>query len=377
MNSLRTATRSVIGIAMSVVPAVLLAVPPTFAGGGNPGPGTIQAGDGEGFGSLADLQVSYARKLAELDRKKLADLAALAQRQSGIEAEAAYRAAFDLAVARGFYTEAAPVARAYLAREHGEPESHALAASIILIGRAERGEYDGSLADLKGFLAQRAAAQVADEHRLTPPLVCAVGEAYLQRLIHGGRFDIAREVCRLFMDSDHPDPVIRHYFGGRLARLEMIGKPAPAIEGSDVDGKTVRLADLKGRVVLVDFWASWCPPSVASFPHIRDLLMTHRGKGFAVIGVNLDELAHDPSGKKADPKEILSAVRWFLLQHRAAWPNIVGEGAEAAAKAYGVNEVPAGFLIGRDGVIQKVELNGRALAQAVEEALQGQAAGQK
>jgi hypothetical protein len=105
--------------------------------------------------------------------------------------------------------------------------------------------------------------------------------------------------------------------------------------------------------------------------------MTHRGKGFAVIGVNLDELAHDPSGKKADPKEILSAVRWFLLQHRAAWPNIVGEGAEAAAKAYGVNEVPAGFLIGRDGVIQKVELNGRALAQAVEEALQGQAAGQK
>jgi len=377
MNSSRTAARSVIGIAMSVVVAILPAAPQGFAGGGDPTPSTVQAGDGERFGSLAELQTSYARKLAELDRKKLADLAALAVRQSGIEAEAAYRAAFDLAVARGFYTEAEQVARAYLAREHGEPESHALAASIILIGRAERGEFDASLADLKTFLARRAASEVADEHRLSSPLVCAVGEAYLQRLIRGGRFDIAREVCRLLMDSNHPDPVIRDYFAGRLARFEMIGKPAPAIEGTDVDGKTVRLADLKGKVVFVDFWASWCPPNVASFPHVRDLFMTHRGQGFAVIGVNLDALAQDPSGKKADPKEILSTVRWFLLQHRAAWPNIVGASAEATAKAYGVSEVPAGFLIGRDGVIQKVELRGKALSQAIEEALKGQTAGQQ
>ena len=135
------------------------AAPDGGAGEIDPRAGAVQAGNDEVFGSLAELQASYARKLADLDRKKLADLAALAQRQSGIEAEAAYRMAFDLAVSRGLYTAAEPIARAYLAREHGEPESHALAASIILISRAERGEFEQSLADLKGFLKRRAASQ--------------------------------------------------------------------------------------------------------------------------------------------------------------------------------------------------------------------------
>jgi thiol-disulfide isomerase/thioredoxin len=362
---------------MSVSSAVFLVAPHRAAGEDDPRRGPVQAASGgESFGSLAELQASYVRKYADLDRKKLGDLAALAQKQSGIEAEAAFCAAFDLAVSRGLYTEAEPIARAYLARDHGEHESHALAASITLIARADKGEYDTSLTDLRTFLARRAAAQVGDEHRLTCPLVCAVGAAYLERLVRGGRYDIAREVCRLVMDCNHPDPAVRQFFASRLACFEMIGKPAPAIEGTDVDGKTVRLADFKGRVVYLDFWASWCPPCVAAFPQVRDLLMTHRVHGFAVIGVNLDALAQEPSGKAADPKEVRSTVRWFLLQHRAAWPNIIGEGAEAAAKAYGVSEVPAGFLIGRDGVIQKVELRGKVLARAVADAVKGQSSGQ-
>jgi len=85
-----------------------------------------------------------------------------------------------------------------------------------------------------------------------------------------------------------------------------------------------------------------------------------------VIGVNRDALGQDLTGKKPDPKDVLSTVRWFLLQHRAAWPNLIGAGAEAAAKTYGVNDVLANFLVGRDGTIVQVELNGRALTSAVE-----------
>jgi thiol-disulfide isomerase/thioredoxin len=149
----------------------------------------------------------------------------------------------------------------------------------------------------------------------------------------------------------------------------MIGKPAPAIEGTDVDGRRVRLADLKGKVVLVDFWATWCPPNVAAFPHIRNLVLAHRDAGFAVIGVNLDAVAQDASGKRVDPKEALSTVRWFLLEQRASWPVLFGDGAEEAARAYGVNEVPANFLIGRDGVVLAVEQTGEALARAIASAL--------
>jgi thiol-disulfide isomerase/thioredoxin len=367
MKSLRTATGIMVGVAcLAVVPAILSAM------GQDPSGGT-KAGGGA-YSSLAQLEASYEQQFTALDRRKLADLAALAGRLSGIEAESAFRAVFDLAVARGLYAEAEPVSRAYLAREKGEPETQALAASVILVTHADRGDFERSLAELKQFLDSRAAAQIPDDRRLPGALICAVGEAYLQRLIRSGRFDIARQVCQLALNNKHPDKVIQTYFTERLARLDMVGKRAPAIEGTDVDGKSVRLADLNGKVVLVDFWASWCPPCVASFSQIRELYLTRRDQGFAVLGVNLDSLGQDASGKRADPKEVLSTVRWFLLEHLASWPNLIGPGAEAAAKTYAVNEVPASFLVGRDGTIIQVELSGKALSQAVMQALKGPAA---
>ena len=129
----------------------------------------------------------------------------------------------------------------------------------------------------------------------------------------------------------------------------------------------MNLADLNGKVVLVDFWASWCPPCVASTPRIRDLLLAHKSQGLAVIGVNLDSLGVNQAGKPSDSKDIRSTVRWFLLHNRAAWPNIVAEDAEQIAKAYGVSDVPVNFLIGRDGKIKQVELTGSSLAKAVGE----------
>ena len=227
------------------------------------------------FRSLAELDAHYRQQADELDRRKLLDMAALAGRSIGMEAEAAYRAVFDMAVARGFFSTAEPAARAYLSREEGAPQSQALAAMISLIARADRGEYDRSLADLEAFLKRRAAVHIPEEQRLPPPLLFAVAEAYLQRLIQGGRYDIARKVCQLAV-ANRSDPAIKAHFEKRQARLDMIGKPAPAIEGKDVDGKPVRLDDLKGKVVLVDFWATWCPPCVASFPTLRQLRASTR-----------------------------------------------------------------------------------------------------
>jgi thiol-disulfide isomerase/thioredoxin len=368
MKSSRAAARILTGVAcISIAPVVCLASAP-YSGANDKAAQTSSSGT---FSSLADLEAHYARQAAVLERKKLADLGALAQRQTGPDSEVTYRAALDLAVARSLYGEAEPIARAYLAHDRGEHETYALATSISLIMDAERGEFDRSFAELKAFLKQRAAAEVLDEQRLPAPLVCAVGEAYLQRLVRGGRYDIARQVCSLLSESGHPDDAVKTYFNHRLARFEMIGKPAPAIEGKDVDGKPVRLADYKGKVILVDFWASWAPPCVAAFPHYRELYHTYRDQGFAVIGVNLDSLGQDLTGKKPDSKEVLSTVRWFLLHHRAAWPNMIGETAEATAKSYNVAEVPETFLVGRDGSIVQMEQQGEALAKAIEASLKG------
>jgi thiol-disulfide isomerase/thioredoxin len=366
MKSLLAATGIFTGFACLLIIPVVRSAP-------SPDPGKAdkpaQEAASKAFNTRSELEAHYARQAAELDRRKLADLAALAGRQTGLDAEATYHAAFDLAVGHGLYSEAEPPARAYLAHARGDHENFALAASIVLIMEAERGEFDKSLTEAKEFLKRRAAAEVAEEHRLTAPLVCAVGEAYLQRVVRGGRYDIARQVCSLLCESGHPDQVVKNYFSHRLARFDMVGKPAPMFEGIDADGKPVRLADYKGKVVLIDFWASWAPPCVAAFSHLRELYHTYRDQGFTVVGVNLDSLGQDLSGKKPDSKEVLSTVRWFLLQHRAAWPDILGETAEAAAKAYSVADVPATFLVGRDGIIAHVELSGEPLSRAIEASL--------
>ncbi len=369
MKSSHAVTRVLAGVLILSIAMILRAAPvPNSCEDDKP----AQAASGGAFGSLSDLEAHYARQAAELDRKKLADLAELGKRLTGLDAEAAYRSAFDLAVGRALYSDAEPTARAYLARERGEHENFALAASIVLIMQAERGEFDKSIADLKEFMKRRATAEVSDEHRLSAPLVCAVGEAYLQRLVRGGRYDIARQVCSLLCESGHPDSVIKTFFDHRLARFQMVGKPAIMFEGTDVDGKPVRLADYKGKVVLIDFWASWAPPCVAAFPQLRELYHAYRDQGFVIVGVNLDSLGQDLTGKKPDSKEVLSLLRWFLLNHRAAWPNILGDTAEAAAKAYGVAEVPATFLVSRDGTIAHVELNGEPLSRAIETCLKAQ-----
>lgn len=321
------------------------------------------------FRSLAELDAHYRQQADELNRRKLLDMAALAGRLTGMEAEEAYRAVFDVAVARGFFNTAEPAACAYLSREEGSPQSQALAAMISLIARADRGEYDRSLADLEGFLKRRAAVHIPEEQRLPPPLLFAVGEAYLQRLIQGGRYDIARKVCQLAVAS-RSDPAIKAHFEKRQARLDMIGKPAPEIEGKDVDGKGVRLTDLKGKVVLVDFWATWCPPCVASFPTLRQLAREYKDRGFVILGVNLDDLARSESGQPgAGAEPATGDIRSFLVSQRAGWTNLVGPGGDAAAKAFGVEEIPASFLIDREGKIIHVELRDQALARTLAQLL--------
>jgi len=82
--------------------------------------------------------------------------------------------------------------------------------------------------------------------------------------------------------------------------------------------------------------------------------------------VNLDELANQPSSQPAARSGDRSGtLRWFLVAQSVGWPNLVGAGAEAATKAYGVEEIPANFLIGRDGTIKHVELNENTLAKVL------------
>ncbi len=196
----------------------------------------------------------------------------MADKSSGPEANDAYRRLFNLAIARDLCTDAQPAARRCLASiplGGAEPAARtslasipsaqdlrALATTVQVFARAEKGEYEQSLTDLKAlFKRPRCGPQAAAKSDAATAF--AVGEAYFQRLIRSGRYDVARKLCELACKDDTL-AALKDHFEARMARLDLLDKPAPVISGTDVYGRQVSLADLKGKVVLVNFRESWC-----------------------------------------------------------------------------------------------------------------------
>lgn len=126
-----------------------------------------------------------------------------------------------------------------------------------------------------------------------------------------------------------------------LMTFSAAGKAAPA-RAPDVtlrasDGTSVRLADLKGKVVLVDFWASWCVPCKASFPALDAIYKEYRSRGVDVLAVNLDERRRDADA--------------FLAARPHALP-VFFDPKGASAAAFGVQGMPSSFVIDRGGLIR-------------------------
>jgi peroxiredoxin len=141
-----------------------------------------------------------------------------------------------------------------------------------------------------------------------------------------------------------------------LTKVE-VGQPAPEFTMNDTTGKPISLSSLKGQVVLVDFWASWCSPCRAENPNVVAAYKRFNSKGFTVLGVSLDT----DKGKwlQAISKDGLT---WTQVSDLIGWEN-------AAAKEYGVMSIPANFLLDKDGKIIGNSLRGDALVNKLEEVL--------
>ena len=129
---------------------------------------------------------------------------------------------------------------------------------------------------------------------------------------------------------------------------------------TDLAGKEVNLAKMTDKVVLVDFWATWCGPCVAEMPNVIAAYDKYKAKGFEVIGVSLDE-------DKA-------ALEKFVVDNKMTWSQYFdGKGWEnELAQHFGISGIPATFLIGKGGKIIASNLRGEDLEAAIEKALGGE-----
>jgi len=140
-----------------------------------------------------------------------------------------------------------------------------------------------------------------------------------------------------------------------------IGEPAPEISLPGPDGKLRKLSDYKGKVVLIDFWASWCGPCRKANPHVVEVYHRYKNKGFDVFSVSLDGIDSRTAQRFTDPNQLkeqmdASKQRWLgaIQQDQLAWDGHVSDLKKwecAPAGLYGVRSIPQTFLVGRDGKI--------------------------
>jgi peroxiredoxin len=169
--------------------------------------------------------------------------------------------------------------------------------------------------------------------------------------------------------TDYPDTASGQQVDKLVAAMEQQGaakkiqsalKPGSAFPDfavTSLDGQPLSVAGLKGKYVMVDFWATWCGPCVAELPNVQKAYEKYHSKGFEIIGVSLDQ----------DKDKLTSFIKeknmpWAQYFDGLGWHNKLAE-------KYGIESIPATFLLDKEGKIVASDLRGEALDQTLGKAL--------
>lgn len=165
---------------------------------------------------------------------------------------------------------------------------------------------------------------------------------------------IFREIAMIHQEKGNTE-LSKAYFLKADPKLEMIGKPAPDFSSTDINGNPISLKEYRRKVVLLDFWATWCGPCIGEMPNVKKIYDTYKDMGFVVIGISLDNDAAE--------------VRDFLKECELPWRQIFDGQDGPLKKLFQIRGIPSLWLIDRQGKVISYKARGAALRKLVDEAV--------
>ncbi len=217
--------------------------------------------------------------------------------------------------------------------------------------------------------------QFAESQANSPGLVITILDKALELgslYREAGKGDSAKVFSSTFLSRFQKSPLasngkIKHGVEAALLRLNLTGSQAPAIEGSEfIDLPMFKLADLKGKVILLDFLAHWCGPCIVNFPALDALQKKYESKGLVIIGITQYYGFFGDHEKTSEPEE-LAALKALKTERRAKLGFVVGP--QSNFMAYGISGLPAYVLIDRTGKVRVIKTS-EAVGEGLERIIQ-------
>ncbi|MBS0203096.1 MAG: TlpA family protein disulfide reductase [Planctomycetes bacterium] len=206
------------------------------------------------------------------------------------------------------------------------------------------------------------AAVKAKFSRETVGVVSMLGDVLIDKEMNEEAAGLYDRLAKLVMHSEVANAeLLVTRFEGIARRLRLPGN-FMSLEGKTLDGKEFDWTAYRGKVVLVDFWATWCGPCIGELPNVKENYKKYHDKGFDIVAISLDR-SRDPLEKFVEKEEL----PWTQLYE----PEIqAGKGwNHPLAQHYGINSIPAAILVDKDGNVVSMKARGEVLTKLLEKLL--------